>query len=270
MLLTYKVVPQKDKPFKIYNFASFINYALPITQLIHFYFFFLLVLCALCAFSFSIGVSIQSRFGWPALRSDLLTVINELFRWFSRFCRLFFPSRLTSCYSSGRLFLLHALISRQPFRSPTPPHHFSIRRSLPPSVISSPPPFPFFRLSSFYRRIPSGMASPQLCSTFSFSPPRRVLTRESMSLITFPHTRPRLIRARIYLACQLQYTRHTPLLRGWCSWPVCKFIRRYRAQLTVPNEGGAQWGRPKGNSRWWPVDMAGKLQGGRISRLDAG
>lgn len=76
-------------------------------------------------------------------------------------------------------------------------------------VISSLPPFPFFRLSSFYQRIRAGMASPQLCSTFSFylhNVLRRVLTRESMSLITFPHTRLRLIRARIYPTCQLQYT----------------------------------------------------------------
>ena len=84
------------------------------------------------------------------------------------------------------------------------------RRSLPPPVISSLPPFPFFRLSSFYRRIRAGMASLQPCSTFSFhlhNVPRRVLTRESMSLTKFPCTRPRLICSRIYPTCQLQYAR---------------------------------------------------------------
>lgn len=87
---------------------------------LYLYFFFLWLLL-LSTFLFFIRISIQFRFGWSVLRSDLLTVINELFRWFSRFHRLFFPSRLTSCYSSVRLFLLHALISRQPFRSPMLP-----------------------------------------------------------------------------------------------------------------------------------------------------
>jgi len=116
------------------------------------------------------------------------------------------------------------------------------------------------------------MVSPQLCSIFSFhlrNIPRRVLTRESMSLTTFPYTRSRLIRARVYPTCQLQYTRRTPLLWGWRSWPVCKFIRRYRAEgesLCCTGKGGAKRRRPKGNSRWWPVDTAEKLRGRRVSR----
>lgn len=166
-------------------------------------------------FLFSIGASIQSRFRWSMLRSDLLTVINELFRWFSRFYRLFFPSHLTSCYtvahdssfctrwSEGVAFSLSYSAVRLLYR-----------RSLPPPVISSLLPLPFFRLSSFYRRIRAGMASSQLCSTFSVhlhNVSQRVLTRESMSLTAFPsHVAAFNPRARIYPTCQLQYTRHIP------------------------------------------------------------
>lgn len=160
------------------------------------------ILLFLPTFLVSNEISIQSHFRWSTLWSNLFTVINEFFRWFSHFYRLFFPSRLTSCYSNVRFFLLHALISRQSFRTSEPPLLY--RRSLPPPVISSFLPFPFFRLSSFYRRIRAEMVSLQPCSTFSFhlhNVPRRVLTRELMSLTKFPCTRPRLICTGIYIRC---------------------------------------------------------------------
>lgn len=45
------------------------------------------------------------------LRSDLLTVINELFRWFSHSYRLFFSSRLTS-YSNATVTLDSSFCTR--------------------------------------------------------------------------------------------------------------------------------------------------------------
>jgi len=121
LLTYYKTALKKISFWNIWLFVSLIRYALSVTLNLYLYFFILLFLFD---FLFSMGASIQSRFRWSTLRSDLLTVINELFRWFSYFYRLFFPSRHTS-YSSVRLFLLHALVSRQSFRSPTPSPHFS-------------------------------------------------------------------------------------------------------------------------------------------------
>lgn len=153
-------------------------------------------------YGFYFLISIQSRFGWSVLQSDLFTVINELFRWFSHSNRLFFPSRLTSCYGSARLFLLHALISRQLVRSPTRRHP----TSLPIASASRN-----FLSSSLFRSSDSqvfigqnGLSSAVLHLIVSSATFHSVLlTRESMSLITFHH-HMRLIRARIYPTCQLQ------------------------------------------------------------------
>lgn len=79
--------------------------------------------------------------------------------------RLFFPSRLISCAAAAFVvFLLHALIpsclllllSADPLSLPLSSPSIA---SAP--VISSLPPLPLFQLSSFYRRVQSGMASPQ-------------------------------------------------------------------------------------------------------------
>lgn len=191
-----------------------------------------------------------------ALLSDLFTIINELFRWFSRTRRLFFLPRLTSCYRSVRFFLLYAPILSSPFvllcrRAP----------SLPPiasaPVISSFPLLLFFWFLSFYRRTRARMALSLRVPPSRFAPtsvvPRRSLKKRinvsDYDSARFPNAVTFNLRIDI---SNVSITTHPayPLLRDWRSWLVCNFIREDTVQL-APHRSGE---RLKGDLRWWPID----------------
>jgi len=122
----------------------------------------------------------------------------------------FFISPFTSYFLLQRSTFPFARVHpRRPFRSltsaPSTPtiiaDRFRSRNFLSSSFSVLPPTLP-----SFYRRIQSGMGSPQPRSTSSLHSdddvPRRVLTRESMPPTTLRHVfqmRPRLKSARGYI-----------------------------------------------------------------------